>query len=583
MGARTSRFLVALGLLAALTAVPALAQNVDAFLRVNNDRLQGADQDDRLLVFSPDPVAPGSSISHWDITATPNLLMEPSLNSDLGFLDLDLTPLQMQDIGWQTGTSTLNIFDLDPPGTGFTDPRPFAGAPGNNAATLGEARRNVFESLLGVWGSTLNSSVPIDVLVTWTPLPCSPTGGAALAGASTVFVFSGAGLPNPDVLYPAALTEAFAGEDLTGSPEENGGDIIVFMNVDIDEACLGAGTGYYYGLDGNAPSNLIDVSATILHELGHGLGMASFTDEATGEGFNGQLSIYDTFLHDNDQGMTWDEMTDAQRVQSAINDRGLAWTGPNVSAATAETLAPGVAELVVRAPREVEGTYNIGRAAFGGDLTADRLRGDLVCLENSTPDGILFDGCAEATNPSALAGNIALIERGTCGFTTKAANAQAAGAIAAVIYNNQGNTAIGLGGADDSITIPVVSVGMDDGMALREFACPTTELVVTDERFVITAEWETPLGESGFGRAVQLTGDTGYFWFFSQDNVEVVVKVLDGCSINGHFWVFAGGLTNVAVDLTITDTMSGQEVFYRNPQATAFEPIQNVRAFATCP
>lgn len=55
---------------------------------------------------------------------------------------------------------------------------------------------------------------------------------------------------------------------------------------------------------------------------------------------------------------------------------------------------------------------------------------------------------------------------------------------------------------------------------------------------------------------VQLTGDTGYFWFFNASNVELVVKVLDACHF-GRFWVFAGGLTNVDVDLTVTDTATG--------------------------
>ena len=59
------------------------------------------------------------------------------------------------------------------------------------------------------------------------------------------------------------------------------------------------------------------------------------------------------------------------------------------------------------------------------------------------------------------------------------------------------------------------------------------------------------------GNAVEITPDTGYFWFFNQENVELLVKVLDGCMITDHWWVFAGGLTDVEVTLRVTDTQSG--------------------------
>jgi hypothetical protein len=110
-------------------------------------------------------------------------------------------------------------------------------------------------------------------------------------------------------------------------------------------------------------------------------------------------------------------------------------------------------------------------------------------------------------------------------------------------------------------------------------------LFLNDGRFRVEAAWETQFGTSGFGEAVALTGidDTGYFWFFDSENVELVVKVLDACPVNGHFWVFAGGLTDVEVVLTVTDTLSGAQRTYRNPQQTPFEPIQSTDAFATCP
>jgi Leucine-rich repeat (LRR) protein len=109
-----------------------------------------------------------------------------------------------------------------------------------------------------------------------------------------------------------------------------------------------------------------------------------------------------------------------------------------------------------------------------------------------------------------------------------------------------------------------------------------TNLCVANQRFKVEAAWRTGDGRSGAGQAVALTGDTGYFWFFDASNVEAVVKVLDACTLNQRFWVFAGGLTDVQVDLTVTDTASGAVRMWRNPQGTAFQPIQDTGAFATC-
>jgi Leucine-rich repeat (LRR) protein len=109
-----------------------------------------------------------------------------------------------------------------------------------------------------------------------------------------------------------------------------------------------------------------------------------------------------------------------------------------------------------------------------------------------------------------------------------------------------------------------------------------TNLCLANQRFKVEAAWRTPDGRTGAGQAVALTGDTGYFWFFDASNVEAVVKVLDACTLNQRFWVFAGGLTDVQVDLTVTDTASGAVRTWRNPQGTAFQPIQETSAFATC-
>lgn len=108
-----------------------------------------------------------------------------------------------------------------------------------------------------------------------------------------------------------------------------------------------------------------------------------------------------------------------------------------------------------------------------------------------------------------------------------------------------------------------------------------TTLCLNNDRFKVTADWRSSTG-SGTANAEELTGDTGYFWFFNASNVEVVVKVINGCGLNQRFWIFAAGLTNVEVDLTVVDTDTGQSWTEQNPISTAFQPIQDTNAFATC-
>ena len=108
-------------------------------------------------------------------------------------------------------------------------------------------------------------------------------------------------------------------------------------------------------------------------------------------------------------------------------------------------------------------------------------------------------------------------------------------------------------------------------------------LQLRDGRFLVTAVWNDPRGNSGIANPVPLTSDTGYFWFFNESNVEVVIKVLDGCRPNDRFWVFAAGLTNVGVVISVDDTETGQVNVYTNTLGEPFQPLQDTDAFATCP
>jgi ELWxxDGT repeat protein len=92
-----------------------------------------------------------------------------------------------------------------------------------------------------------------------------------------------------------------------------------------------------------------------------------------------------------------------------------------------------------------------------------------------------------------------------------------------------------------------------------------TILCLNGSRFAVEVSWQDFSGRQGTGTALPLTADTGTFWFFDAANVELVVKVLDGRALNGHFWVFYGALSDVAYTLRLTDTMTGAVKIYKNP------------------
>ncbi|MDY7093306.1 MAG: hypothetical protein SX243_10090 [Acidobacteriota bacterium] len=102
-------------------------------------------------------------------------------------------------------------------------------------------------------------------------------------------------------------------------------------------------------------------------------------------------------------------------------------------------------------------------------------------------------------------------------------------------------------------------LGMDSGCV-----ADATSLCLSD-RFRVRVSWRDFQDRTGVGTALSLTEDTGSFWFFSPDNTEMLVKVLDGRPVNGHWWVFFGSLTNVEFTLTVEDVMTGELQTYVNP------------------
>jgi hypothetical protein len=102
-------------------------------------------------------------------------------------------------------------------------------------------------------------------------------------------------------------------------------------------------------------------------------------------------------------------------------------------------------------------------------------------------------------------------------------------------------------------------------------------------RFAVEARFRVGDGPEALAATRALTGDSGAFWYFHPANLELLVKVLDACGPFGRFWVFAAGLTDVETELTVTDSVDGARRRYRRAAGTAFQPVLDTDAFATCP
>lgn len=224
--------------------------------------------------------------------------------------------------------SSVVVVNSDGVGEGFNSTAPqLLPAPGNDGnATLGAQRLAVFDAAAQIWASFLDTNVPIRVEANFDPItPCDSTGGV-LGQAGTVNIFGNfPGVEFPNTFYPGALANKQRGADLSPTSP----DIRATFNSEVDTGCLGAGTHFYYGLDNAVPSGTVNLLVVLLHELGHGLGSASFAD-AGGAFAGGAPDIWSRFMFDRSANRTWFEMTDTERVGSGVNTGNLLWDGPNV-------------------------------------------------------------------------------------------------------------------------------------------------------------------------------------------------------------------------------------------------------------
>jgi len=223
--------------------------------------------------------------------------------------------------------TTIELVNQDSPGEGFNDSgAPFANQTSNPGNTLGAQRLAVFRAAADFWEARLVSDVPIRISANMDPLFCG-TNSATLGSAGPRGIFMNfANAPRSNTWYVQAVANSLAGRDL----DPNNNDISARFNVAIDnnDNCL-RGTNWWLGINSPAPRGTISLFETVLHEIGHGLGVVSFANTSNGQLVNNTIDAYSRELFDVQRNQFWRDMTNAQRAASAINTGNLVWRGVN--------------------------------------------------------------------------------------------------------------------------------------------------------------------------------------------------------------------------------------------------------------
>lgn len=371
-----------------------------------------------------------------------------------------------------TPPATFVFRSLDAPGEGFNDDTPTSALEArivgdNPGQTVGELRENVLVAAGERWSRFLRSSVPIVVDVDFEDLGGSDGASITLAGAGAVSQTQNfANAPLRNTLYPIALANSLAGSDLSTRSDIS---VTANSNDDLSNSSQGPFT-WYYGLDSNAPFGTVDFLSVIAHELGHGLGFAANVSSASGGFFGGRPNAFSSFIFDTELGLPWTELTSAQRFTSSRNDPNLTWNGPAVTNAV-----DGVQSFVNNGLNSAQSNvFAATQASFGGSFPLSGITGNLVLVddgvgvENNNGEGTTADLVQPLINGNEVSGSIALISRGISSFNDKALQAEAAGAIAVVIYNNVGGDArITASSVSDNLsTLPITFVSENSGQTL---------------------------------------------------------------------------------------------------------------------
>ncbi|MCB0737650.1 MAG: M36 family metallopeptidase [Bacteroidetes bacterium] len=184
-------------------------------------------------------------------------------------------------------------------------------------------------------------------------------------------------------------------------------------------------------------------------------------------GFNEESGNFQQNNYGNASSGAGDALNAQAQDGSGLNNANMATPPDGTSPRMQMYMWGGIngQSFIINAPSQQAGLQQGTLASFGPRLDQNIISGKLVLVNDGSTNGA--EGCDSLLNAAALKGNIALIARGTCQFVQKVRNAQAAGAVAAIVYNNQNGPSFAMAGTGPDITIPSIMITRTLGTALQ--------------------------------------------------------------------------------------------------------------------
>ncbi len=197
----------------------------------------------------------------------------------------------------------------------------------------------------------------------------------------------------------------------------------------------------------------------------------------------------------NDLGQSWAETSEFSSVSRGFVDLKIDPSDSNHLLAVHYGNPNDAVAVNITSPASIADSYNAVLASFGPDFPSNGTGNRTIELVNDGA-GTTNDACE--TISANLSGKIALAQRGSCNFTVKVKNAQNAGAVAVIIYQNLNDDAFVMGGEDETITIPSAMISKADG----ELIANVTSILGSVDNVITTT----------LNRFVMESNDSGTSW-----------------------------------------------------------------------